>query len=415
MVTNMTDSNNSNDDSFIDPSSLKGDRGEPIDPAEFIETIKKSEGVRWPGALFLMGITLLIGLGLGAIFLRNNDTPAVVIDGPEINIPDINVPNIEIPDIDLPTLGEDAVLDSPIPLIGRQLIQPEGTFTEWYVRKADTNLDLHPRFVDLTWHPGTERIYLVARDKNLYWIDSSREQIEFKDISLQVGESLPWFEAVVPIDQDRILLLMSHTEEPIIIYNVKTDRVEKRFGQEGENGELGTFDQIQEVKTSPNGTIYILNRYRLNDEWTDQIQVFSSEGEPILEFPLLERFADTFGIEPDGSIFVFAGYRQLFEHDLDGDLLQTIERDTFDYAEDMVFDRDGSLYFVRTFDAWLVEFQPDGEFGDIYSPAHDFDAEVWDLGEVKDPNALVLMPAGDEFVILDGFDFQRIFLFQPNS
>ncbi len=393
---------------YQDPSSLK-EKDENFDE-NLIETLKKSEGVRWPGALMLMGVTLLVGLALGALFLRNSDAPTIVIDGPEITVPDI-----DIPDIELPIIGEESVSLEPIPLIGKQIIELEGTFTEWYVREADTDLDQNPRFVDLAWHAGTERIYLVARDKNIYWIDSSRSQIEFKDISLQVGESLPWFETVVPIDQDRILLLMDLTDEPFIIYNLKTNQVEKRFGTESENGELGTFDQIEEVKTSSNGTIYVLNRFKENDEWTDQIQVFSSEGEPILVFPLVKRFADTFAIEPDGSIFVLGGYQELFEHDLDGDLLDSIERDTFNHAEDMMFDRDGSMYFVRAFDAWLVEFKADGQFGQIYAPAHDFDAEVWDLGEVSDPKSLVIMPSGDEFVILDGFDFQRIFLFQPGE
>ena len=54
----MTDSNNRDEDPFIDPSNLKG---EGVDPAELIETLKKSDGIRWPGVIFLMLLTLEIG------------------------------------------------------------------------------------------------------------------------------------------------------------------------------------------------------------------------------------------------------------------------------------------------------------------------------------------------------------------
>ena len=84
----MTNSNNPNDDSFIDPSRLKGER---IDPAELIETLKQSDGVRWPGAIVLMLLTLAIGFALAVLLIFGRDAGAPtadeVADEPAVNQP----------------------------------------------------------------------------------------------------------------------------------------------------------------------------------------------------------------------------------------------------------------------------------------------------------------------------------------
>lgn len=381
-----------------------------INPAELIETLKQSEGVRWPGAIFLMALTLLIGFGLAYLLLFSRSDTDTVSETDPIEEPGITQPINEPPNV--PIIIEEEP-QTQIPLIGQQLINGSGTFTEWYTRDAETDTDLYPRFVDLAWHPGTERIYLAAHDKNLYWIDSSRTHIESMDISLQIGESLPFLDKIATLDQDRLLLLMSNNDQPFVIYNIKTNRVEKRFGAKSDYGELGTFDQIQNIDTAPNGTIYVHNRYEDDGEWADQMQVFDAQGNPIHFFPLAERFADAFAIDAEGTIVVIGGYNTLYEYDLDGALLGSTERDNFQHTSDMGFDAEDNLYFVRAFEAWLIELQPDGQFGRIYGPAHNFDAEKWDLGQVRNPAALIAMSNGQEFVLIDGFDQQRVFLFEP--
>lgn len=408
----MNDENPNNEDPFIDPSNLKDD--EKIDPGELIESLKKSDGVRWPGALFLMFLTLAVGFGLAMLifFIRPEAAPPTDPDsGPTVS-ERTDPPEADDPENNPPIIVDDE-MPATIPLGGQQLINGDGTFIEWYSRQEEADLDIFPRFVDLTWHPGTERIYLVAHDKNLYWIDSSRTQIEHIDLSLRLGESLPWLDKVAVIDQDRLLLQMGNNEQPFVIYNLKNNRVEKRFGKKSESGELGTFFSIQDIGVSPNGTIYLHNRYKKADEFFDQMQVFDSQGEPIHVFPLTEKFADAFAIHSDGSIWVMGGYRGLYQYDLDGALLDAIESDNFDHVADMAIDKEGNLFFVRAFDAWLIEFQQDEQFGQIYGPAHEFTSETWDLGQVTHPQAFIRMPSGDEFVILDGTYFQRIFLFQP--
>ena len=127
----MTDSNTPNDDSFIDPSSLKGDSDKPLDPAELIETLKQSEGIRWPGAIFLMALTLLIGFGLAYLLLFSRSDTDTVSETDPIEEPGITQP------INAPPNAPIIIEEEPqtqIPLIGQQLINGSGTFTEWYTR-----------------------------------------------------------------------------------------------------------------------------------------------------------------------------------------------------------------------------------------------------------------------------------------
>lgn len=409
----MTDSNTPNDDSYIDPTNLKEDE-KRIDPAELIDTLKQSEGVRWPGALMLMGVTLVIGLGLGAMLLRNNDEPIVTIDGPEITLSEI-----DIPDIGLPEVGGDSVIESaPYYELSNKTVETiEGTFTEWFLYRGEDDL---PNFWDYAWHPESDIIYLVAHDENIYWIGPERDKIEYRDISLRLGESLPWLQSVAILDEERLLLFMDHSDVPLVIYNVVTDRVEKRISDDSNTSGSRQINLLgdQGIIKGLNGKFYLINTYSVADAdggtaYADEIHIYDDTGEQ-LQVIQVDRGAESLTVDQNGHIFLIGGYGSLYEYDSEGNLIIEIERDLINYSTDMVVNREGQIYFVRSYDSWFIEIQPNREFGAISQPTLDFEVAKWDLGEVRSPLVMVKNPNAEEFLILDGdYDFKRLFLFTP--
>ncbi|MEM9777648.1 MAG: hypothetical protein AAF902_23930 [Chloroflexota bacterium] len=132
-------------DPFSNPNLLKNDD-------TLIETLKKSDGVRWPGAFFLMGLTLFVGLTAGLsfiwlLFFANDKRTELMIEFPIVEHSDEMPPN-------------------PIPLGGTELETAEGKFTEWYL--TTEKYSNYPIFSDAVYHPATGRIYLVADNHYLY-------------------------------------------------------------------------------------------------------------------------------------------------------------------------------------------------------------------------------------------------------
>ena len=389
---------------FIDPSRLKeAEKGKDSDFDYPEPPDKERRSIKWPAAIGLMLTTLILGVALGIFFITWPKTAAPLDPLTDIgeNI-SLNEPLFS---------SEETGGEQPIPLSLLQTSTDEGLFTEWYLN-PDRDEDA-PHFFDATWHPGTERVYMVAHDTNLYWIDSGEKEIEFVDLSLRLGVSLPFLDSITTLDADRLVLQMDNNEPPLIVYNIKTDRVEARFGTEAEDGALGTYDLIADrgLATGPDGKIYMLNSYKKGDEWHDQVQVFDSAGKP-LQVIEVERGADTIAVNAEGQLYVnqFDG---IDIYDKDGEFSRTLNLDIFSYADDMMFDAQGHLYVVGPFDGWLTEVEASGELGRIF-PAAEYDNPGRSLGEVSQPRTIIAYPDGRRFLIIDGlYDLQRIFLFEP--
>ncbi|MEM8862350.1 MAG: hypothetical protein AAGD96_28875 [Chloroflexota bacterium] len=377
---------NIDDDPFVNPDALKDDKS-------LIDALKESEGMRWPGIFFLMGLTLAIGLIVGFFILQNNGY-------------------LELELARLATVDE--FPPNPIPLGQEQIETNDGQFTEWYVTNELS--EKYPVFIDADYHPQTGRVFLVANDQNLYWIDSDRTGIYFEDIGTRLGSTTASISAVKVVDQDRLILITKFVDPPIVIYNVKNNRVEQRFGTMSENGEPGTFDRIDEkgLEVGPDGSYYLMNYFQRDDAYLDEIIVFNSEGQYVKEIPF-EKGIEDFAIRQDGHIFVIQDFETLFQLDQDGNVVGQIERDAFRFVNDMAFDEDGNLFLAKPFDSWFVEIQPDQEFGFISSESVEFGADSWDLGQASFIRNMTFMPNENQFLIIDGnYKFQRLFVFEPN-
>lgn len=393
------------DNPFIDPSRLK--EAEKESDGEIIypdQPHKERRSIKWPAALLLMLTTLIIGIAAGIFLITLPDTVAPIETTDFGENRSLNEPLIAI---------EESAGERPIPLTLHQESTSEGQFTEWYLNRDRD--DEAPHFFDATWHPGTERVYMVAHDTNLYWVGSGEKEIEFVDLSLRLGISLPFLDSIATLDSDRLVLQMDNNEPPLVVYNIKENRVEARFGTKSEDGTLGTYDLIADrgIAAGPDGKIYLLNSYKKGDEWHDQVQVFSGAGEPLQVIEVV-RGADTIAVNADGELYVNQ-FNGIDIYDKDGEFKRTLNLDIFSYAEDMTFSAQGNLYVVGPFDAWLAEVEANGELGRIF-PAAEYDNPGRSLGEVSQPRTLIAYPDGQRFLIIDGlYDLQRIFLFEPTG
>ncbi|MEM9776498.1 MAG: hypothetical protein AAF902_18110 [Chloroflexota bacterium] len=250
----------------------------------------------------------------------------------------------------------------------------------------------------------------------VYWIDSERTGIFYEDIGARLGLMSVVIDLVEVLDSDRLVLATRLTDTPIFIYNISTNRIERRFGIQSDYNEIGTTDRIDEnsFDVGPDGILYWVNTYQEDQTYLEEIQLFDAEGNFVKEIQFGHNI-QALTVRKDGHLFIITDRDVLQEFDADGNLMSELERDPFRTVNDMAFGNSGSLYLAKSFGEWFMEVQPDQEFGFISEEAGEFGLESWDLGETSFVRKMVVLPNEYQFVFIDGsYRHQRLFLFEPN-
>ncbi len=410
------------DDTYIDPDVLKAEEKEADGFWEAREPEQQAEkAVERPRPpigrkLALIAATFVIALSMGIWLGARQQTgePTIVPDVPDTHTTLID-DSADMTDFGDAPINEAAAF--PVALDTTQVEIPEGTVTEWLAGIPEN--DEIPWFRDMAWHAGTGRVYLVASSDQLYIIDPVTQMIDVRDLGLRLGSSSIYLDLVASYDDERLVLFNDNSDNEVIVYNVVRDRVEQTFGGRDETGAPGTLYLVSEqgLAVGVDKTIYLHHTITSDDGddgYVDQIEVFSPTGAYVRSIPV-ERGSDVVSVGPDGLLYT-TGYGAINQYDPAGHLAASQERDTFRHVRDLQFDMSGNYYVTHGFEFWFAQVQSDGQLGEIYGPAVDLMADYWPLGQFRRPEALIVLPEANTFLLLDGdYAFQRIVKLELNK